>query len=46
MYRVGAIQELMTELVKYKIHRVGLQEIRWKGKEVMDLNSGLLYLIV
>ena len=43
LYRVGAIEELMTQLVKYKIHIEGLLEIRWKGKEVMDLKEFTLF---
>ena len=43
LYRVGAKQEIMGGLAKYKIHIAGMQEIRWKGNDVMDLRVFTLF---
>jgi exonuclease III len=32
LYRAGALNELVTEIVIYKIDMCALQEIRWPGK--------------
>ena len=39
LYRVGAIQELMAKLLKYKIHIAGLQGIEWKEKGVINMKE-------
>lgn len=43
LYRVRAMQELKSDLTKYKIHIAALQEIRWRGKEIMDLKDSTLF---
>jgi hypothetical protein len=32
--RVGAIKSVVGELEKYKLDLVGVQEVRWEGRDV------------
>jgi hypothetical protein len=35
LYRAGAVNELVKEMVKYRVDKCALQEIRWPGKGTM-----------
>lgn len=36
---IGAIQKMKNKLAKYKVYKVELQEIQWKGREIMNLEE-------
>jgi hypothetical protein len=31
LYRAGSLETVSKELLKYKLHLVGVQEVRWEG---------------
>jgi hypothetical protein len=33
LYRVGFLMTVSRELARYKLHLVGVQEVRWEGVE-------------
>jgi len=43
LHRAGAINELVKETDKYRIHICALQEIRWVGKETVK--KELFYIV-
>ena len=36
LYRTEALDSVISEIEKYKIDLVGVQEIRWKGQVTLD----------
>lgn len=43
LYRLAALQEIMDELTRYKVHLCALQEIRWPGKGMLNRKNGTLF---
>jgi hypothetical protein len=41
--RVGAIKSVVGELEKYKLHSMGVQEVRWEGKGYKTDNYTFFY---
>jgi exonuclease III len=39
LYRVGAIRSVVEELEKYKLHLVGVQEVRWEGEGYQTVDN-------
>lgn len=43
LYRPGATQKLLDELLKYKIDILAVQEIRWNGNGIIDKRNHRIY---
>jgi exonuclease III len=43
LHRIGAFARLGEQLAKYKIGVVALQEVRWKGNDIMDSGNRTIF---
>jgi hypothetical protein len=44
MYRAGSLRAVVEEISKYKLHLVGVQEVRWDGGDTMKTYEELEYI--
>jgi hypothetical protein len=42
LFRVDAMRGLMVELMRYNIKIAAIQEMRWKGKDMMDIDEYMI----